>query len=345
MGYPKKLPMNLTVSVSYNCNSRCKTCNIYKKKSDELSLLEWEKIFKKIGPAPFWVTFSGGEPFLKKDIEQLVCLMYDICSPSIINIPTNGLLVNRIFEKVKYITEHCSKSQIVINVSMDDVGNKHDHIRGVPGSYDKAVEVISKLKSLKQKNLSLGIHTVLSKYNIDRIPDIYKDLQGYGPDSYITEIAEKRVELDTLESDITPDEEDYFAAIDFLIDQLKRNEFQRIGKITKAFRIEYYKLAKRIIKEKKQPIPCYAGFSSGQIAPDGDVWGCCVRAEALGNLRQSNYDLKKIWFSDNAKTFRKSVKNRECYCPLANASYTNMLCDFNSLIKIAFNIIRTHSKL
>ncbi len=204
MGWPGKLPLNLTLSVSYKCNSRCRTCNVYKKKANELTLEEWQKIFDHLGTVPFWITISGGEPFLRKDIKELVCSLYDRCKPSIINIPTNGILSERIPQIVRQMADHCSKAQIVINVSVDDINERHDHIRGVPGCFEKAIETFSALKSLDVPNLSIGIHTVISRFNVERIPDIYKSLRTYQPDSYITEIAEERVELDTIGSNITP---------------------------------------------------------------------------------------------------------------------------------------------
>jgi len=229
IGTPKKLPMNLTCSVSYQCNSRCKTCNVYQREADELSLIEWETIFKNIGKDLFWVTFSGGEPFLRKDIAQVVCAAYDHCKPEIINIPTNGLLSNNIARAVETIVAHCKRSQIVINLSIDDIQEKHDAIRGVKGSYDKALKTFSLLKSISSKNLSIGIHTVISKFNVDRIPIIYEKLRTFHPDSYITEIAEERVELGTIGTDITPEYKDYVAAVDFLLDKLKNERFSKVG--------------------------------------------------------------------------------------------------------------------
>jgi len=69
LGFPKLLPINYTVSLLYTCNSRCGTCNIWKKRAVNLSVEEYKKIFKNIGRAPYWVTFSGGEPFLREDID------------------------------------------------------------------------------------------------------------------------------------------------------------------------------------------------------------------------------------------------------------------------------------
>jgi MoaA/NifB/PqqE/SkfB family radical SAM enzyme len=338
-GWPVIAPINLTFSVSYKCNSRCKTCNVYTRTAEELNVSEWQEVFKQLGKTPFWTTISGGEPFLRKELPSIVCSLYDFCRPAIINIPTNGILTEKIVSDVSRIAEHCKKAQIVLNLSIDDIGLKHDELRGVKDNYEKVCTTFSKLKSLSYENLSIGIHTVISKYNVNNIPEIYTRLHSLNPDSYITEIAEEREELQTIGSGITPALADYERAIDYLIEQLRKEKFNKIGKITKVFRLEYYKMVKKILKEKRQIIPCYSGFASAQIAPDGDVWMCCVKAQAIGNLRDSGYSLKKIWRSAKAQMARLSIKNKECYCPLANAAYTNMLHDIPTLTKVSLRLL------
>jgi hypothetical protein len=80
-------------------------------------------------------------------------------------------------------------------------------------------------------------------------------------------------------------------------------------------------------------------LASCHIAADGSVWGCCVRAESFGNLRDVEYDFAKIWQSPAARKFRRSVKHKECYCPLANASYTNMMMDPFTMARIGWNLV------
>jgi len=53
-----------------------------------------------------------------------------------------------------------------------------------------------------------------------------------------------------------------------------------IAKFTQAFRAQYYQLAKRVLYERTQVIACYAGWASMHIAPNGDIWSCCIRAGA-----------------------------------------------------------------
>ena len=337
-GFPRLLPLNLTVSLTYRCNSSCKTCNIYKKKVSEFTLAEFEKTFQSIGNAPFWLTMSGGEPFLRKDIVDICKSAYENCRPKIINIPTNGILCDIIPNKVLQIAKNSPDAQIIVNLSIDEIGERHDEIRNVKKNFIRVTETFNRLKKLSLPNLTVVIHTVISMYNVKNFQKVYEELNKLKPDSYITEIAEERVELGTIGREISPSTEDYCKAVDFLSRKIMEKQYNGISNITQAFRVKYYELAKKILKEKRQVLPCYAGFISGQIAPNGDVWACCIKAESMGNLRNANYNLDKIWFSNQAKKIRKAIRDKKCFCPLANASYTNMLVSYRTMSGILKDI-------
>jgi MoaA/NifB/PqqE/SkfB family radical SAM enzyme len=338
IGLPHMLPINLTVSLTTRCNSRCKTCNIYTRKTEEFSLDEYEKTFSSIGKAPYWVTFSGGEPFLREDIVEVCLSAYRNCGPRIINIPTNGILTDRIEIGVRRILSNCPDVAVIINLSIDEIGERHDEIRGSKACFEKVMETYKRLKAMSHPNLTVGIHTVISKYNVKEIPVIYNYLKKLKPNSYITEIAEERVELGTIGAGISPSFQDYSEAIDFIDGEMKGWNMKGLSKVTRAFRTRYYKMVKRILKEEREVIPCYAGIASCQIAPDGEVWDCCIKAESMGNLCEANYDFKKVWFSDKATKVREAIKKRRCFCPLANVSYTNMLFSLRILTGVAVGI-------
>ena len=338
-GAPKMMPLNLTLTPSPRCNSRCLTCNIWKKREDELTLQEWDKVLRGLGYAAYWFTISGGEPFMYRPLVELVQLAYDHCRPGIINIPTNSLLYKEIPAQVERIARYCENSQIIINLSLDGVGEKHDHIRGVPGNFDRFEANYRALRGLDLPNLSIGIHSVISNFNVDDVTGLFDYAFGLKPDSYITEIAEERVELGTMGLDITPAAPKYAAAIDQLIERVNAHKFRGMARITEAFRLEYYNLVKRILVEQTQVIGCYAGWASAQIYADGAVWPCCVRADNMGNLRDHDYDLSAIWFSSEAERIRRSIYNKECHCPLANAGYTNMLHHLPTLFKVGWRVL------
>jgi len=267
---------------------------------------------------------------------------YEICQPKIINIPTNSLLgAEFISGKVKEICEACPKADVVINLSLDGVGEMHDKIRGREGNFEKVIKNYHALKKLENNNLSVGVHSVVSKANFHHLKELYNFVEKeLDPDQFITEIAEERKELDTEGMPITPNFKEYSEAIDFLLAKLKERRVKKIGKLTKGFRIEYYQMVKDWLLKHEQILPCYAGVASAQINPSGEVWPCCVRADDLGDLKKSNYDFRKVWFDKKADKIRKSIKNKGCDCPLANAAYSTMLCNYSTLIKVGARYLR-----
>jgi MoaA/NifB/PqqE/SkfB family radical SAM enzyme len=343
LGKPLALPMNLTISVSYRCNSRCKTCNVWQRPNDDFTLEEYEKTFESIGRDAYWFTFSGGEPTLRKDLPEIIEAAYRHCRPGIINIPTNGIQDKAIPARVERILQAAPKSDVIVNLSLDGIGEKHDVVRGVKGNFKRAMSTYAALKDLKSRyrNFTLGVHTVISNFNVDDFEQIHAYVRDQlQPDSFISEIAEERVELDTVGMGITPPIERYGPAIERLQEGIRNSEFKSVSRVTQAFRDRYYDHVKRTLVEKRQVIPCMAGVASAQIAPNGDVWTCCIRAESVGNLRDHGYDFRSAWTTVKADELRRSIKAGECHCPLANASYTNMLCHAPTLAHVALDVAK-----
>jgi MoaA/NifB/PqqE/SkfB family radical SAM enzyme len=344
----QQLPVNLTVSVTYSCPSRCLTCDIWQKKVDDMSVDEYAKTFRTLKKVPIWVTISGGDQFVRRDLDEIVRLIKTEIDPTIINIPMNGVITERIFELLPKIAHHSVGSQLVLNLSVDEIGTKHDEIRGADRNWEKLLIVSDLIKDLKKTydHIVLGVHTVISKHNVERIPDIAREARAvFQPDSYITEVAENRVELKTIDKDITPDPAAYRRAVATLKDYIRENRSKNpVARLVQSLRLDYYDLAAQILEEKRQVIDCYAGWASAHLAPDGHVWGCCIRAESMGNVRDHDYDFGAVWFGKTADEFRASVKNKECACPLANASYTNMLLEPKTLVRVAANMAGLDSR-
>jgi MoaA/NifB/PqqE/SkfB family radical SAM enzyme len=353
VGWPKKIPSSVTVSVTNQCNSQCKTCfiwSLYKDKPEakkrEFSADEFERTFASLGTGVVWVTFSGGEPFLRRDLAEICEAAEENCKPGIITIPTNCLLPQAIVPSMRKILERCSEPTFVINLSLDGLKGKHDEIRGIPGNWKRFLETYNALKDLKKEfeNLHIGVHSVVSKFSIDGLLDLYEYVKELKPDSYITELAERRTELFNCNKDITPTPSAYLSFINELSRRLRRDYLtssDQMSKLTQAFRITYYQIAAKILKENRQAIPCYAGIASCQITPYGDIWPCCILGYdmVMGNLRETDYDFNKVWTSRKADWIRRYIADKNCACPLANAHYTNMMCSPWTLLKVARNFV------
>src|SRR5205814_9151169 len=105
-------------------------------------------------------------------------------------------------------------------------------VRGVKGNYEQAMRNYAGLKSLKghYKNFTLGVHTFISNFNVDEFDNIYTFVRDeLKPDSFISEIAEERVELDTVGMGITPPIQKYQPVIDKLQEGIRRAEFNGVS--------------------------------------------------------------------------------------------------------------------
>ena len=155
-------PVTLTFSVTNMCQSRCKTCNIWKVyldkpelRKEELGIDEIEKIFRTLGHV-FFFNVSGGEPFLREDLPEIVRLACKYLTPGVIHIPTNGIATNLIEDSMIQIMETMSSdgygdTPITIKPSFDGVEEKHDEIRGVKGNFKKLLDTYQRLVTLKKK--------------------------------------------------------------------------------------------------------------------------------------------------------------------------------------------------
>ncbi len=342
------MPLVVTFSVTNRCNSKCKTCNIWKtptRASEELTIDEIQKVFKSIGKL-YFLNLSGGEPFLRKDIVDIIGLGQRYSSPNLVHIPSNGLLPNVIETRVREILETLNKKTfLTIKLSLDGVGDNHDIIRGVSGNFSKVMETYSRLDSIRKDypNFHLGFNTITSKFNLQYLDDIVEFARSKNPDSYVTEVAENRSELFNSADDITPDAEEYKKLILSFRESTKQNLKGRrsISKYTEASRLVYYDYVVKILAEKKQVLPCYAGLSNAHLNPFGEVWPCCILAynQGMGNVRDFDCDFKKLWNSSKAKEVRQYIKAGHCYCPMANQSYSNMLCNTTAMAKVAKNLL------
>src|SRR5205085_1995375 len=155
---------------------------------------------------------------------------------------------------------------------------------------------------------------------------------------------EERVELDTVGLGITPTAEKYTVAIDALLESMRDQKLTGVAEVTQAFRRQYYDLVKRTLREQRQVIPCMAGVASAQIAPNGDVWTCCIRAQSMGNLREHGYDFGYAVMTCKGNHLKESIKAVECFCPLANSAYTNMLTHAPTVTKVAADVARSRAR-
>ena len=349
-------PMTLTYSVTAACQSRCKTCQIGAmfcqdptRPQKDLKLDEIEKIFKSMKPVYFF-NMSGGEPFMRDDLPQIVELACKHLRPRVVHTPTNAILSDKIVKNTEQIIQivrtYDESVPVTVKPSIDGVGEKHDEIRGVKGNFNCLLKTIEGLKKLEEKydNFHLELGTVISNFNINDLEEIEDFVHSLGVESYRNEVAECRTEFFNLTDPITPPADIYQKLIKDFAKKVEENigKKKKLARTTEAMRVVYYNIAGKILAEQRQVIPCYAGVSNVHINYDGGVWPCCVLGydQEMGNLRDYDYDFQKLWHSQKADEVRKYIKGKNCACPLANQAYSNELLHFPTLCKAGVKAIQ-----
>jgi len=144
-------PEQVTFFVTDRCNLNCEHCFVDKTDAHpdkELSAGEIAKISEGMGRINY-VTITGGEPFLRDDITDIVRILDKNLNPSLITILTNGLLTDKISAKMREIMDACRNSDVLVKISIDGPRQVHDKMRLRDGSFDSARTTFLKLKELK----------------------------------------------------------------------------------------------------------------------------------------------------------------------------------------------------
>jgi len=335
-------PINVTFSVTRKCQSRCRTCYIWKvTESNDLDLETIELMFRSIGWTYFF-NVSGGEPFLRDDLPEIVRLACKFMHPAVIHIPTNGLSPERVEsltrESLELMEREAPGTVLTVKPSFDGIGKVHDDIRGVPGNFEKLLDTIERLRKLREdyRYLHVGVGTVISRFNAQHLAEIVAFARDLNLDTYINEIAEEREEFFNLGTGITPDSESYEELMEVFKKSVreKMRGMNILSRLTTALRVVYYDLVVSYLRDRKQVIPCYAGLLNVHINSDGGIWPCAILAynSEMGKASFDS-DFQDIWRSVRAREIRRSIRLKECACPLANQAYSNILLHPPSLLK------------
>lgn len=322
----RKTPAQLIFFVTSCCNSRCRHCfywrELNKKLKDELNLEEIQKISRSMGRI-FWLFISGGEPFIRDDLPEICQTFYQNNRVNSIIIPTNGILMEKIVKDIEIIAKSCPNAKLVIQISIDEIGERHDKIRGVPGNFAKIEKLVPELKKLqaKYKNLAIQANIVFCQYNQDRMIKIYDHLyQQFELDNICLSLVRgEPKEIGAKEVDL----EKYWRAHQHL---RKTRRFRQYTPLLSYLITQKEDMQVEVFlssfRQKRAIIPCLASRQSVVLYPNGDLALCELRPEKYGNLRDVSYDFSRLWQSQKAEELRRAAQN--CYCTQECVYTTNV---------------------
>lgn len=333
----KYRPIHLTFFVTKKCNQRCRFCFYLKKEQEEqqgqnmadppalLSLKEIELISRSMGSL-LWVAFSGGEIFLRDDLVDISRIIYRHNRPSIMLYPTNGMEPELILGQTTEILKHCKQSIIAVKLSIDGLKDKHDSIRGVPGSFENVMKTYEALGPLlgQYSNFELGVNTLFFSENQDDMSGIISFVKGL---DMIKTHTVSLVRGDLREGGLKHvDVGKYLEAATELEQGLRSGESPTYGfsgaKIKAAQDILQRRLIHRTVTEQSRQLPCYAGRLNVVLTENGDVYPCEAFEKKLGNVRETAFDVVEF-----LKAHEEDIRplSESCFCSHECFMMTNIL--------------------
>lgn len=322
----KKLPYTITYFVTNQCCLKCAHCfyrNETNKTYNLLSLEEISRICESLKGKIAHIVLTGGEPFLRLDLGEIARLFGDVAGVRIATIPTSGYFPDRLKETFSYLLNN-TKMLLNCQLSLDGPEPIHNSIRGDNSAFSKFMESFDALSELRKRfgrNRIPFIHivTTISKANKDLLPEIagigrrlpgiehsFGFIRGtravtFGVNSELLSNFEPLhdIYLSSKEMEIC------FEQLDNFVWKRKNVGFyERLNREVMRARIEIH-------KNQNYPGPCYSGYESFILYPDGGLARCEMLKE-MGNVRNAGCDIPAFLELKQSENFFK--KTTFCFC-------------------------------
>jgi MoaA/NifB/PqqE/SkfB family radical SAM enzyme len=288
--------LNGTVIVTYRCNALCNMCNRYKapsKPEEELSIDTVKKL-----PRMYFTNVTGGEPFIRQDLKDIVREIYKKSDRIVIS--TNGFFTERILELCEEFPD------VGIRISIEGLEQTNNAIRGLEDGFQKGYTTLKKLVERGMKDVGFGM-TVQDSNAMDLVP-LYELSNELGMEFATATLHNSFYFVET--KNIIKDRIFVSEQFEGLINELLKSNSPK-----KWFRAYFNHGLVNYIYSQKRLLPCDMAFDTFFIDPYGDVMPCNGTKEkaVMGNLNQNTWD--EVWSSEQAENIRRFVRGcgRNCW--------------------------------
>jgi len=255
----RRRPVLVHFEVTLRCNARCGFCDYWKTdpgaRADELGgYADAVRFFN-----PMLVTFTGGEPTLRRDLEDVVAEVNGAVRLKYITLITHGAMLTP--ERARSLWDAGINQ---FNISLDYLDARHDAARGIPGLADKIFAAIPAMQARGIDNIRFN--TVIKNDNLDQILPLVRraDALGVGVNFSVYTDA-KNGNREHLIGD------GEYTALDDVVRGLLDFKRRKRGVITNS---DYYleQIPRYVRGELRDP--CRSGIRTIHIDPAGMVKRC-----------------------------------------------------------------------
>lgn len=288
--------LNGTVIVTYRCNARCTMCNRYKapsKPEEEISI----ETIKKL-PQMYFTNITGGEPFIRNDLKDIVRELYKKSDRIVIS--TNGFFTDRIIDLCKEFPN------VGIRISIEGLEDTNNAIRGLENGFNRGYTTLKKLVEMNHPDVGFGM-TVQDANAKDLVP-LYELSNEMNMEFATASLHNSFYFVEA--KNIIKDRPMVAQNFENLINELLKSNSPK-----KWFRAYFNHGLINYIYGQKRLLPCDMAFDTFFIDPYGDVMPCngTKEKEVMGNLNEQSWN--ELWASEQADKVRAKVRgcNRNCW--------------------------------
>jgi MoaA/NifB/PqqE/SkfB family radical SAM enzyme len=263
---------------------------------------------------------------MRRDLEDIVTtIMERDRSLYLLNFPTTGWFGDRALHLVERILAR-GIGRLMTTISIDGPRDLHDAMRGLPGSWDRAVETFRRLRGIKRMNFQVVAGMTLFAKNAAFVDATIGAIRHVVPGFERTD----------LHLNIGHESSHYFGNGDYLAgsesnpvaDAIEAHR-SAIGKRFHPVRFledRYQALVGDYYAGQRSPLPCTALASSCFIDAQWELYPCSIWGQSLGNLREEAFDLQRLWTTERARSLRRAVVGEECpHCWTPCEAYPTIL--------------------
>ena len=303
-------PYKLNFSITYKCQSRCLTCNIWQMKpSNELTIEEIET-FARINNFFKWIELTGGEPFLRSDIVEIAsAFQKNSKGLYLLTMPTNSLCnPDSVISKIEEMLD-LGIPKLSITVSLDGYRALHDKIRGVSGNYDRAIEMFKRISEIRRRrrNLYAVFGYTMTNYNLGEFSKTYSEVKKEIPsisynDFHLNLGQVSDIYYSNSGMSLRPPKER-------AAEEIRNAMASRKAKISAIDIIErsFLKNLHEYVISGAQPMKSRSLDASLFMDSYGNVYPSIMWGRKIGNIREVDYDLMDIWHNKEAEEVRKDI--------------------------------------
>lgn len=252
-------PVLLNFEVTMRCNARCGFCDYWKTPAEAKAgeLDDFAAIARRF--SPMLVTFTGGEPTLRKDLEAIVASVRQAVRYTYVQMITHGAMLS-----LDRATSLWAAGVDQFNISLDYLDERHDQARGIPGLTKKILELVPNMRAAGIG--SVRFNTVIKNDNLDQILPIVERaaLLGGGVNFSLYTDSKNGNDRFVLGEAQQPE-------LEAVIRELLAYKQRRRGVITNS---DYYleQIPRYVRGEMTEP--CRSGSTTIHIDPQGMVRRC-----------------------------------------------------------------------